>query len=387
MSVNLSNNLDECTSTCNQKFLVHLRRPKNLDEKNGFGFDWFRSEYEQPLTKLLAYQSMIEPIYLGKIKELKKLYQCDGVDKIAPYGKEYIPSIISMFSDIDEDVSDYIKQKQLSGLTLDIELYEIPEENKRIIADATTIEFLSDNEFIRISPSVFSLSSIISTGYAKDIIRNPLVQIARKNIKYFRAENSINIKVVGGFIENFEEIKIIAHFPDGTSKQIGQSIIYPNNIYRAIRIQPVKFKVDRNFDLPSNCRESIQSVMAQALIVPIFEEEETFEIDTDIFEQYDFKVRYTRAQNEQYIAKETKEEASDYLYRMRDDILNLYSSYSPQVQGHVDDNSDQITYIIFIDLKCGSYGLDLEKEVIQKRKTKGLELKEGEIYSSFGAGG
>lgn len=384
LKVNSTGTLNDCTSGCNQKFLVHLRRPIYFDESKGFGFDWFRAEYEQPLTKLLAYSPMIEPIYLGRIRDLKKMYYCEGVPRISPYGKEYITSIISMFSDIDEDASEYIKNKQADGLTLDVEVYEIDAE---LLSDATRIEFMSENEFIQIQPSFIDLNAIICNGKAKDFIRDPKVQIPRKNEKFYRKENAINIKIIGGYIENFEEIKIIAHFSDGSTQQVGQSVIYPNNIYRAIRIQPVKFHVHKVFNLPQNYKEAIQSVMAQALIVPIFEEEETFNIDTSIFEQYDFKVRYLRAKNEQYIAKETVSEATTYLYKMRDDILDIYGTYSPNVENNVDDNHNQITYLIFIDLKCGSYALDREKEIVEKRRDKGLEIKEGEIYSAFGAGG
>jgi len=199
--IEASDTLGQCTSGCNPKFLVHLRRPKNFDETQGFGFDWFRPEYEEPLTKLFALQGMIEPLYLGKIKELKKLYFCKGVKKIVPYGKEYIPSIISMFSDIDENASEYIKDKQSIGLNLDIEVYEIPEENKKIEVDSTVIEFFCENEFIKISPLKIPLSSLISNGYAKDIIRDPVIQFSQKS-KYYRAENAINIKVIGGFISN-----------------------------------------------------------------------------------------------------------------------------------------------------------------------------------------
>lgn len=384
--IETSNMLGQCSAGCNPKFLIHFRRPINFDESQGYGFDWFRPEYEQSLTRLLKYEKMIEPLYFGKIRELKKLYECAGVSKIKPYGKEYIPSIISMFSDIDEDVSDYIRGKQANGLTLDIETYQLS-ENEDLMDNGITIEFFSENEAIEINPSEISLSSLIANGKAKDYVRSPEVQISRTKEVFYRITEAINIKVVGSFLEKNEEIKIIAHFSDGSSQQVGQSVLYPNNVYRAIRIQPVKMQIHQTFNLPKNYKESIEAVMAQALIIPIFEEEEDFNIDINVFDQYDFKVKYLRAKDEQYISKETVNEATDYLYKMRDDILKLYNQYSPNVNTDVEDNHNRTTYLIFTDLKSGSYSLDREIEIIEKRKSKGLEIKDGAIYSAFGAGG
>lgn len=397
--IEATNTLEQCNSGCNPKFLAHLRRPTSFDETQGFGFDWFRPEYELPLTKIPSLQGIVEPLFKLDIRKLKNTYYCKGIKKITPFGKEYIPSIISMFSDVDNEVSDFIRDKQKNGLSLDIELYELDS----VISDnGIAIEFKAESEFIVIEPSLFRLGELIASGYAKDrcrdinkkeqkgdkkLVLKEKIQISRDNEKYYRAENAINVKISGGYVEDYEEIKIIVHYSDGSSKQIGQSIVYPNVVARFVDIQPVNFCFKDKFEIPADYKSTIESTLAQALIVPKFLEEEKFTLDPNVPEHSDFLIKYASAKHRQFIVSETAVGADKYLYQIRDDILEIYNNFSSNVDSTVDNNDQYITYLIFIDLKCGSVGLDLETEMLNKRQSKGLINDSGKYYSAFGAAG
>lgn len=384
MAIENSSNIGQCTVDCDRKFTIHLRRNINFDELSGVGFDWFRPEYEESITKIFEKDNILKPLFKLDIKNIKNTYKFKNIKSIAPFGTEYIPSILSMFSQNDPDCSNYIKKQQKKGLFLDVETYQVTgDDNLPLDGSSIICTFECDNTNIIIKPSRMNLSSLIDQGYAKDIVRAENIQ-KKRNKKFYRKEKAINI-VIKDFITEHTEVKIFATFPSGKKEQVGQLVVCQNNINRYIKVQPVKIVCDKDYNIPK-FENDLESFMAQSLVKVKFLKNEDLilnnknnnEISLSFLNKYnDEKVDIVKKFN-------TKNEHFNYLINMREDIVGLYNKIK---NINVDDSSHKVTFLIFIDLYSQAYSAEGEEEIKLNRKKEKKPINEMEKYGVQKIGG
>jgi hypothetical protein len=201
-------------ATCLKKFLVHFRRPQ--DYSGNYGFDWLREDYVTA-NKHIAKAGNVKKALCFDIVKLKNEYKTDVKNPIAPYGKEYFPVWLSLFSYINGSNSPHISTMTKDGVKLDLYIEEI----EPLSNDGTELIFQCENKFIQISP--------------KNI---PLVNALRKKIldsdgtkQFYHLARSILIKCEGGWLNNHEEVKVFAK--KGSVKfEVGKLMLYKNDIIK-----------------------------------------------------------------------------------------------------------------------------------------------------------
>lgn len=198
-------------ATCLKKFLVHFRRPQ--DYSGNYGFDWLRDDYIYA-NKHIAKEGNIKKALCLDIAKLKNEYKADVKNPISPYGKEYFPAWLSLFSYINGSNSPHISTMTKNGVQLDLFIEEI----EPLSNDGTELIFECQNNFIQLSP--------------KQI---PLVNVLKKKVKdsdgtkqFYHLPRSILIKCEGGWLNDHEEIKVFAK--KGSAKvEVGKLMLYKND--------------------------------------------------------------------------------------------------------------------------------------------------------------
>lgn len=388
----VSESLEQCKANCSRKFIIHFRRPVTFDSSTGFGFDWFRPEYEEKLTKIFVEDLKEQPLYKKNILELKKTYNHKTIRSIQPYGKEYIASYLSLFAENDSGVSKFIKNKQKGGIDLDIETYQIVGDDKSPLSDDGTIcEFNCEDQSILITPKKISLSDLINNGYAADNIIDPVVQLKRKNLKYYRKSKFVNIRCLKK-IANDVEVKIVANFLDGSSIQIGQLIILKNDENKIFNIQPVKFIFENDYELPEKYGELIESTFAQSLINVNILNVDNFILKKHLsnFNASLLQTNYKQVVQDFIPGFKTESEKFDYLINMRDEIINVYTENGKLIKDRnisIEDSNQKITYLIFIDLYSQAKSSEKENKVLAQRRKDNLAIVPGKDYGAQYVGG
>lgn len=384
MVVESSPILGSCNANCTRKFIINFRRNKQFDPKSGVGFDWFRPEYEENLTRIFKDSNAINPLFKGNIKNLKKTYKFNGIPSISPYGVEYIPSILSIFSQKDTKLSKYIKEKQKNGITLDIETYQIiGDDHSPLEGVSAKCKFTCINPNIEISPQSMNLSELVGNGYAQDLLRDRTIQIARKNKKFYRKENAINIKI-NGFLSEDVEIIVWAEFPNGQLEKVGQMIVCKNNEDKYINIQPVKLITNTDYNLPKY-ENDLESFFAQALIKVKFLKEDEIDLNSRNNEICkNFLLKYNDEKNDFTKKFKSENEKVNYLLAMRDDIVEFYNNLRDV---RIDEVGHKKTYLIFIDLFSQAYSSEKELKIKLERKKRNLAIDQNEKYGRTKVGG
>ncbi|NHB58773.1 hypothetical protein G9F32_12215 [Acinetobacter sp. 194] len=160
-----------CT-TCLRKFTVHFRRPYKLSSKaidqitrkplyNGeYGFDWLRDEYLNSLT-LFAKTKGGTKSYSPVLKEASNRYRVNslkenytqGIKKVSPFGNEYIPSHLALFStNLDKPDPNGSTEINKNGALLWLEIHQISgDDSTPLTNDGTVLYFESSHPSIKIS--------------------------------------------------------------------------------------------------------------------------------------------------------------------------------------------------------------------------------------------
>ncbi|WP_228270960.1 hypothetical protein [Acinetobacter bereziniae] len=137
-------------ATCLKKFLVHFRRPQ--DYSGNYGFDWLRDDYIYA-NKFIAEASNAKKPLRVDVQKLKNEYKTDVKNPISPYGQEYFPAWLSLFSYIEDSNSPHISKMTKDGVKLDLFIEEI----EPLSNDGTELIFECQNNFIQLSPKQIPL--------------------------------------------------------------------------------------------------------------------------------------------------------------------------------------------------------------------------------------
>lgn len=214
MGVGPSPNSGISCASCLKKFIVHFRRPSNY--KGGYGFDWLREDYVNPNKRIASQNYQKKPLCLN-VSKLKQEYKKDIKNPISPYGKEYFPAWLSLFSYVNNSSNSNISTMTKEGVKLDLYV----EELEPLSDDGTQIIFKCDNKFISVTPKNMQLSDIL-----------------RKKIKdpdgtksFYHAPRSILVKCEGGWLSSHEEVKVFAK-KGNKQIEVGKLMLYANNIIK-----------------------------------------------------------------------------------------------------------------------------------------------------------
>lgn len=201
-------------ATCLKKFLVHFRRPQNYS--GNYGFDWLRDDYILA-NKRIAKESNAKKALCFNVTKLKNEYKLGVKNPIAPYGVEYFPAWLSLFSYIQGPNSPNISTMTKDGVKLD--LYIEPLEN--LSNDGTELIFKCSNKFISIEPKNIQLSNILQKK-----IKDP-----DGTKQYYHAARSILVKCNGGWLNAHEEVKVFAK-KGAVQVEVGKLMLYKNDVIK-----------------------------------------------------------------------------------------------------------------------------------------------------------
>lgn len=225
---------------CLRKFIINFRRGDDYAFEGGFGFDWFRSEYENPMIeykignedsfKARMDNSKISSGVEGSISALKKTFTDGQHSTINPFGVEYIPAWICL--PVSNDNS-------FRRFALNLELIPIGEEEQRldIVDDGTQLIFETSNPNISIEPSMLKLGDF--TYSQKNRIIN---KITYKQEIYYELEAYFQIECKEA-ISSHEEINVYAIKGDAKEK-VGKLMVYNNERKPTLKFTFVDFIID-----------------------------------------------------------------------------------------------------------------------------------------------
>lgn len=217
-------------ATCLRKFTVHFRTldvddnikvPGIKNPVNNFdgtfGFDWMRNEYIYPMTLVDGKRL---PILISQLPKLMASYN-EGIQlPIKPFGSQYIPAWLAIFSDKNSD------KINKGGVFLDLEILQNKHDDiNKLTNDGTKLFFVSSSKYIKISPNIIDLNSLIQRSRIKRILNS------KNNIfEYFYANlRSIKISCEGGVLSKHEEINVYASRGSGSKELVGKLMVYKNN--------------------------------------------------------------------------------------------------------------------------------------------------------------
>ena len=218
--------MGQCTTECTlKKFLVHFRRPQ--DYYGQYGFDWLRQSYVESIVEVPANDSQ-KPLCKNP-NNLKNEYKKDVKNPIAPYGKEYFPAWLSLFAYVPEKNKNVSKMTK-NGATLDLYI----EALEPLAGDDTVLEFICDNQFVKISKKSIRLAPAL----AKPKIKDP-----DGNKTYYHLPKAINIRCQGGWLSGHTEVKVIAK--NGNKEmEVGKLMLYDNRIIKRAEIMVISLITD-----------------------------------------------------------------------------------------------------------------------------------------------
>jgi hypothetical protein len=212
-------------ATCLRKFTVHFRvsdsndnrivngKYVNSDYDGSFGFDWLRDEYLYPIISVD--DKNLKPIFKGNPLKLISSYKDGQKSQMNPFGEQYIPSWLSMFSSTSSN------QINKNGVILNIEIQQcISDDNFPLDNDGTKLFFLPSNEALKVIPDILDLNKFLQKKRKSKKIINRL--------RYFYEEKNIIKIICNNTINDHEEINVYAI--KGVAKEkVGKLMVYRNN--------------------------------------------------------------------------------------------------------------------------------------------------------------
>ena len=201
-------------ATCLKKFLVHFRRPQNYS--GNYGFDWLRDDYINANKRIVNERNAKKAFCLDVVK-LKNEYKLDIKNPIAPYGVEYFPAWLSIFSYIKGSNNPNISTMTKDGVKLDLYI----EALESLSSDGTELIFSCSNKFIQISPQNIPLTNIL---------KNKILDTDGTK-QYYHAARSILVKCHGGWLNHHEEVKVFAK-KGKVQVEVGKLMLYRNDVVK-----------------------------------------------------------------------------------------------------------------------------------------------------------
>ncbi|NDV65233.1 hypothetical protein [Bacteroides sp. 224] len=326
-----------------KKFIVHFRRPNDYNGK--YGFDWLRDDYIHPL-QIVTHDTngtvINAPTPLCKDHLLlPSAYGQDVVNPITPYNVDYYPAWLTIFPYTTNAQFTHGSTMHKDGINLDIEVEEI--DDLSLDRSSTEIVFESGNsQYLKITPSKIKLSDFTAIYPKTKTLGSTII------VSYLK-EKVINIKCVGGTLNNHTEIKVFAQL--GTQKrEIGKLMVYKNNIIPKAEIVVVNVITD---NAPAQLKDDYQYMFKnqsfnQALIRTEVKVDTKFDIsklplnsDVNIFKR-------------NYINPQSQIRASQADNFLKD-IITLYNNYGFHApQGGINGNSNKRTYLFFTKISAGN---------------------------------
>lgn len=243
MAIGSSPTVGKTSQTCLQEFTIHFRRAEDRVFDGRYGFDWYRPEffkkmtYYQPLTS--SEERIKVALVTGNIDTLKSTYTHGQKTKILPYGKEYIPAWLAIYSTEWLNVH-RSGQGENYSVALDLELNLIEDKNDgelnpidknkefELKNNGTILKFEASNPNIVIDPSEMNINRFLSTFGNNKKLSN------QENDQKYLVSNAVNISCKSA-LENHEEILVYAE-KNGCKEVVGQLMLYHNAVIPTLKV-------------------------------------------------------------------------------------------------------------------------------------------------------
>lgn len=212
-------------ATCLRKFTVHFRVSDYNDNRlvNGkyiksdydgsFGFDWLRDEYIYPIIPVDDKNK--RPIFKGNPLKLISSYKAGQKSQIKPFGEQYIPSWLAMFSSVNSN------EINKNGVILNLEILQcLGDDILPLANDGTKLFFLPTTESLKVIPDTLDLSKFLQKKRKSKKLAN--------RVRYFYEENN-SIKIIcNNILNDHEEINVYA-IKGVSQEKVGKLMVYRNN--------------------------------------------------------------------------------------------------------------------------------------------------------------
>lgn len=232
MGIGSSPTVGKTCATCLQEFTIHFRRIEDSVYDGSYGFDWYRPEffkkmtYDQPITSDTKRTEVA--LVNGDIDTLKSTYTNGQKTKILPYGKEYIPAWLAVYSTEWLNIH-RTGQGNNYSVVLDLELNLIDKKkDSELKNNGTILKFKPSNPNIVIEPSEMNITGFLNTLGNKEKLLN------QGNDQKYLISNAVNIECKSA-LENHEEILVYAE-KNGKEEIVGQLMIYHNAVIPTLKL-------------------------------------------------------------------------------------------------------------------------------------------------------
>ena len=402
-----SGNANNTCATCLRKFTINFRRKyedlKGVSSYTGeYGFDWLRDEYYNPILELKdnTKTKIFDIEMISGVADLKESYK-KGVKLVSPFGVEYFPSTLSIFSEKFIKEKKFIKIK--SEVTLDLEIHQVSGDEAPLdLTDDTELEFKSSSRKLKFSLLGISdfknkqrirLIDLIGGGQKVkkiDLINN----IERKFYKY---ENAITVKVMGSGIDVDSVIEVHS-IRKGKKELVGILNVAKNKQVKVAKYAIINVLGDGSPIATITDLEVIlkERSLNQALVDVVIEKNEIFdlrqhinypEVSSFIQDFYYTRSTYSAGSAGSYVESSRTTEFIERLMDIYEKVNNL--PYK------INSDTNEITYLFLTNVDMGSETIhpngDIETGGIEGSATLAHELGKtseqwGNLLDMFQAG-
>lgn len=182
-----------------------------------------RDEYIYPNLRV-SVNSKSKSTVLKNVSVYKAEYLSGFKSIIKPYGYEYFPAWLSLFSFVKNLKNKNISDMHKNGVLLDLHIDEL----ESLTSDGTYLEFIPSSEFIKVSPDKISIDKVLTAPKKKKYQ-------GTKVVSYYHLSKTILVKCSGGFLNKNEEIRVFAKKND-VRVEVGKIILYKNNDVRDLDV-------------------------------------------------------------------------------------------------------------------------------------------------------
>lgn len=360
-------------ATCLRKFTVHFRRPyriatKAIDSSNGkplyngeYGFDWLRDEYlnsSSNFTKngtIAKYPVLKEIDNKYRVNSLKENYT-EGVKKINPFGSEYIPSHLAIFStNLKKPDPNGSTDINKNGALLWLEIHQLAgDDSSPLTNDGTVLLFESSHPSIKMSTAKGNEKKTkISIPLSKVLNNYSELKLDNGVRKFYQNKNFLRVKCEetthnGGYI------LVKAKRGQGELVDVGLMALEANNNIPKAEICLVNVRVNKNpVDQPQGLEyrlkfQSFNQALIRAEIVKrddfdifkLYVKHKTKDLE-DFLNKYYYKSRKHPKTNNSIVDRSESE-------NFKRDLCLIYEKYRNIKP--INSNQTKITYAFFSNI-------------------------------------
>jgi len=325
-----------------KKFHINFRRGTNYSGE--YGFDWLRDEYIYPIEFVATTfrenaNNGYKPLALYPKTLKDQYYSSDVIDPISPYGQDYYPSWLSLFS--KHTYWMFNNKVHNNGILLNLEIEALEE----LSTDTTILTFETSNNTITIAPSKINLSDALTTKQTKDLGDGTTKE-------FYVLEDAVNISCYRP-IANHEEIKVFAEL-EGQKEEVGKLMIYNNSEIPTMEV--VMVKVVTGGQEPHISNDFIATIQDKFLNEALIKMEITNKIEFDIEELSLSQPDVLNFRSEYLTGYPIyNDELSSNFFK---ELLTLYEKHGDDkpVGGTINSHLNKKTYIFYTSVDMNTEG-------------------------------